>query len=83
MTRRSVQANPTDSKLLDVAVVCPVCRQTNTVTVSNKGYGEWIDGEQLIQEAMPELSAVQREILISGIDGHCWNVVFAPGGSDD
>ena len=36
----------------------------------------WINGE-LIQVAMPYLTADQREILKTGIDGQSWSEMFA------
>lgn len=40
----------------------------------------WVNGE-LIQNAMPYLTADQREILKTGIDGKSWSEMFA--GSED
>lgn len=40
----------------------------------------WINGE-LIQIAMPYLSADEREILMKGIDNQSWEEMF--GGDDD
>jgi len=36
----------------------------------------WVDG-QLIQDAMPQLSAEEREFLMTGITPAEWNSVFA------
>ena len=36
----------------------------------------WVDGE-LVQNAMPQLSAEEREFLMTGITPHEWDSVFA------
>jgi hypothetical protein len=36
----------------------------------------WVDGE-LVQNAMPQLSAEEREFLMTGITPAEWNSVFA------
>jgi hypothetical protein len=36
-------------------------------------YKQWYSGQRLIQDAFPELTRGQREILQTGIDGDTWN----------
>ena len=62
-----------------VAVPCRLCNEVTDLTVNIEGFVAWQGGE-LIQEALPELSADQRELLISGTCGKCWNELF---GSDE
>ena len=38
---------------------------------------------ELIQEALPELSADQRELLISGTCPKCWDELFPPDEWDE
>lgn len=76
LAKRMIYPNQADSNLLDVTVVCPECDQPHTVTVNNKAYAAWRDGAH-IQDVMPDLSVDQREMLITGIDGPCWNRMFA------
>ena len=54
----------------DVDLTCPFCGKDHTVGVSLAGYIEWERGE-LIQNAMPDLSATEREQLISHICPKC------------
>lgn len=54
---------------------CPECGIINDVTVSIIGYHNYKSG-MLIQDALPELNPVQREMLITGICGKCWNKMF-------
>lgn len=55
-----------------VSVTCPLCGQESIIQVNPKGYYNWRHGV-CIQEALPELSSVQRELLISGICPMCWD----------
>ena len=62
-----------------VAVPCRLCQEVTDLTVNVEGFVNWQAGE-LIQKALPELSADQRELLISGTCDKCWNEMF---GSDE
>lgn len=54
---------------------CPACGLTDTLEVPMDGYAAWHGGE-LIQDAFPELSAAQREQLITGYHEACWDALF-------
>ena len=55
-----------------VLTVCPICGEYNFVdNVPLDGYNDWLNGE-LIQNAMPDLSPEEREMLISGVCPECW-----------
>lgn len=54
---------------------CPFCMKTHTVKVEKKSFNEWLSGE-LIQNAMPNMSATEREQLISGICPKCQVSIF-------
>jgi hypothetical protein len=58
-----------------VVTTCCICGNSHDVEVPYDGYVAWIDGE-LIQNAMPELSATLREMLMTGICGPCWDRSF-------
>tara|TARA_Y100001951_G_C11266839_1_gene256145 strand:- start:849 stop:1061 length:213 start_codon:yes stop_codon:yes gene_type:complete len=62
-----------------VAVPCRLCKEVTDLTVNIEGFVAW-QGGKLIQDALPELSADQRELLISGTCDKCWNELF---GSDE
>ena len=49
----------------------PVCMEAHVLYVPLSGYTAWQNGE-LIQNAMPTLSADDRERLITGICPACW-----------
>lgn len=54
---------------------CIGCGRSSTLTVSESGIANWRGGA-LIQDALPELDADQRELLISGIHAGCWAKMF-------
>jgi hypothetical protein len=64
---------------IDVAKTCRVCKEVKKLTVSKAGYENWKDGI-FIQEALPELSADDRELLISGVCGKCFDEMFSEEG---
>ena len=59
-----------------VAVDCIQCKETQHITVGTADLTNWENGE-LIQNAMPYLTAGQREILISGVCETCFDNMFA------
>ena len=54
---------------------CPFCGKYHEVVVSESDYCAWQGGER-IQNAMPYLSANEREILMTGICSDCWAGMF-------
>jgi hypothetical protein len=58
-----------------VAVPCHHCESVQELTVDTVGFNRWIAGE-LIQEALPELDADQRELLISNTCPKCFGEMF-------
>jgi hypothetical protein len=59
-----------------VAVPCRFCKSEKNLTVNVSGFFAWQNGE-LIQKALPELDADQRELLISNTCAKCWDEMFA------
>lgn len=57
-----------------VTVVCWKCEKTINVKVNTSGYHDWKNG-QLIQNALPELSRGDRELLISKTCDDCWKTL--------
>jgi len=60
---------------------CMMCGKVVAVDCPDAGFAAWQAGE-LVQVAMPSLSADDREILISGICGPCFDNMF-PDEADD
>ena len=61
--------------MISIIVSCPFCGKESFVNVSYEGYWAWQNGE-LIQNALPELSANERELLMTGICSDCWESMF-------
>ena len=62
---------PTES----VVVTCAKCGTVHTLKVNPGDVDKWRNGE-LIQSAMPYLAPTERELLISGICGPCFDEMF-------
>ena len=55
---------------------CPFCGKDSAVEVDADGYFAWMYEGKLIQDAMPNIDASTREILISGICEECQKKIF-------
>ena len=53
-----------------VNVTCPICGHIHTVWCAREGFFRWQSGA-LVQDALPELSATEREQLLSGFCPEC------------
>lgn len=60
---------------------CVKCNRKVEFEVTSQEFKNWQDG-MLIQRAMPNLNADQREFLMSGICGSCFDEMFRPEDSD-
>ena len=54
---------------------CSVCNENIEIRVKKEDYENFINGEHP-QNAMPYLTADEREFLISGICGICFDKIF-------
>lgn len=54
---------------------CTECKIIKQILVDPNGYHKWINGT-LIQRALPDLSKENRELLISGFCGSCFDKLF-------
>jgi len=63
---------------IKIFVNCHMCDKEHTVEVFEEDYHRWEAGE-LIQDAMPYLSAGERELLISGTCESCFYRLFGVG----
>ena len=52
-------------------VRCVSCGSEESITHTPEAFSKWVDGETA-QQAFPEFSAAQRELLISGICEECF-----------
>jgi hypothetical protein len=71
-----------DRPMVTIVKRCPFCRRPAEVTVYQDEFDAWQDDKasggpkRFIQNAMPELPAAQREILISGSHPACFDAAF-------
>ena len=56
--------------------ICPFCGCLTDIEVEVEQYESWAFGGALIQDALPTLSATERETLISGICPECQDTIF-------
>ena len=63
------------SDAVTVIVGCIKCAEPQHITVGQADLDAWQSGT-LIQDAMPYLSADERELLISQTCGDCWEKMF-------
>lgn len=57
---------------VQLTVICRLCRTPHEITTARENYIAWLNGK-LIQNAMPDLSSAERELLISGKCGDCFD----------
>ena len=58
-------------------VKCWNCEVSHEIVTTAAGWKAWRSGE-LIQDALPEVSADDRELLLSGTCGPCFDKFFPP-----
>lgn len=57
-------------------ITCRCCGARHTVKLPLEGYLRWRNGLQHIQDAMPQVSDGDRELLKSGICEACFDYMF-------
>ena len=62
--------------------VCNFCGARLTVEADEERFAR-LDAGEHIQDVFPELSAGNREIMISGICGECFDKIFADDEDED
>jgi len=56
---------------------CPMCGNSSVLhDVDALGYVRWSELGEMIQDALPELDADQRELLMTGTHAHCWEKMW-------
>ena len=64
-----------NQKFMVITKRCEICKRVLNIKVSVIGYNAWMNGE-LIQRAMPDVSAGDRELLLNSICGKCYDKLF-------
>ena len=65
-------------------VQCRMCRKVHTLMVGIEDYFVFdMPNRPHIQDIFPYLTPAERELLISGICGECWDKLFPPEPEDE
>lgn len=67
--------SPMETETVRVVKECCVCKHPAVVEVPRSQYDAWRSG-MLAQDAFPDLSLGEREMLISGTHPECWKKLF-------
>lgn len=61
-----------ETRMLDVLTdPCPFCGDQRIIAVPADGFYRWLSGSVRLQEAVPDLSEDDQEMLMTGIDPDC------------
>ena len=60
---------------MGITITCRLCKVPYIINVTQEQLDKWKSGS-LIQIVMPELSAGDRELLISQTCDDCWKAIF-------
>ena len=69
-----------NNELVEYRASCPFCGAVNVIKVPKLGLQAYNNGA-LVQRAFPNLTAAERELIITGICSKCWDRCF--GGDDE
>lgn len=61
---------------MKLEIRCCRCKKPHTIDVDEVKYEKWLTGKDNIQDIFPDLSADERELMISQICGECWCSMF-------
>lgn len=66
-----------NGQMTTLEIKCSMCNETHKIEVKTCDWNRYEDGEEHIQDVFPYLNADQREIIISGVCGACFDVLYA------
>lgn len=69
-------AHISSSSRYPINLQCQRCEGVFTLYIDTVDLGSWIAGEGYIQDIMPYLTNSERELLISGYCGKCFDKIF-------
>ena len=70
--KHEVKVGPMSETEIVVKTKCPICGRPQNTVVSREGYENWRYNGKLIQNALPTLTADEREALMTGTCSDCW-----------
>jgi hypothetical protein len=56
--------------------MCTVCGNTSKMFVDETAFYQWKSREILIQQAFPDMSLGDRELMKTGFHPECWDSLF-------
>lgn len=60
-----------------ITLHCVICGQEHTeLDISHAAVEAWRNSTVLVQDAFPDLTDDQREMLVSGVGPKCWDELF-------
>lgn len=65
-----------DGRTDNCTIACESCQKQYTMMYNRQDMVDWLSGSLFIQDAMPYLSDNERELLLSGICGECFEKLF-------
>lgn len=69
------------STVLFQAPECELCKVAEEVELDLRAYQAWRAGMHA-QDAFPDMTADEREVLISGTHPKCWSILMGDADSD-
>lgn len=57
-------------------VICQTCRKKYEFLVDPEGFYKWREQGLYIQDALPDNTPEERELILNQICGKCWNEMF-------
>lgn len=63
-----------NNELVSFDIKCKMCGVSHKISVFKKDFEEWNMGtDKIVQDVFPYLTINQRELLISGVCGRCFD----------
>lgn len=80
---QTTKPDPNNADNVIVSGPCFVTKKQHSVSVPLAGLLRWLEGDELIQSALPQLSSEEREFLISGTSPEGWKQMFGDDPEDE
>jgi len=66
-----------------ISVGCRMCGNVSDIKCNEDDFNKWMNREGYIQDLLHYLSKAERELLISGTCGKCFDELFPPMDNED
>ena len=68
---------------MNISITCASCRKPIELPITENDVAAWQASDEHVQNYFPQLSDDQRELLISGTCGACFDAMFACADDED